>query len=153
MKPPSWHKGHPKRKPNEDYHHSFWEARDYRGAYERTFRNHVGLVLPIDKQVHSYLHVIVPPPPKFTRNEMADCIDFVKESKEHDGDNRFYGLEAVMRYTVFLEMDNPPVGERMHDIRYNLAQQIGIMDHEHTAEHVIDLNANVIHLDRGEQAA
>lgn len=133
MKPPSWHKGHPKRAKNEDYHHAFWEARDYNGSYERAFRNHVGLVIPLDKQVHSYLHHVVPPPQKFTRNEMADCVDFIKQSQEYDAEsNKFWGLDAIMRYTVFLEVDNPPVADRMHNIRYNLAQQIGIMDNSHT---------------------
>lgn len=138
MKCPGWHNGHPKREANEDYHHVFWEARDYKTTHERMFRNHVGLVLPVDKQVHSYLHYVVPPPPKFTKNEMGDCVDFVKQSQEHDtGDNRFWGAEAVMRFTVFTEMDAPHTSERMHDIRWNLAQQIGIMAGEHTVERPI----------------
>lgn len=138
MKPPRWHQGHPKRSENEDYHHLFWEARDYRGSYEKAFRNQVGLVLPLDKQIHSYLHMVVPPPPKLRKNEMADCIDFIKQGKEYDGEtNRFWGAEAVMRYTIFLEMDSPPVGERMHDIRWNLARQIGVMAGEHTIERPI----------------
>ena len=150
MKPPSWHKGHPKRGKNEDYHHLFWEARDYKGSYEREFRNHVGLVIPLDKQVHSYLHFVVLPPPKFTKNEMADCMDFVKQGQEYDAEtNKFWGAGAVMRYTVFLEMDNPPVAERMHNIRYNLAQQIGIMAGQHTIENPLP---NYQEIDRGEAA-
>lgn len=135
MKPPRWHKGHPKRQHGEDYHHSFFEGRDYKGSYEKSFRNHVGLVIPVNQQVHSYLHSVVPPPPKFTKNEMGDCIDFVKQSQEYDNtENAFWGLEAVMRYTVFLEVDSPAVGERVRDIRLNLARQIGVMAHEHTDE-------------------
>lgn len=139
MKPPSWHNGHPKRGKNEDYHHLFWEARDYKGSYERAFRNHVGLVIPLDKQVHSYLHFVVPPPPKFTKNEMADCIDFVKQGEEYDSEtNRFWGAEAVMRYTIFLEMDaRHDNDKRMHNIRDNLAQQIGVMANNHTYERPI----------------
>jgi len=103
------------------------------------FRNHVGLVIPLDKQVHSYLHFVVPPPPKFTKNEMADCIDFVKQGEEYDSDtNRFWGAEAVMRYTIFLEMDaRHDNDKRMHNIRDNLAQQIGVMANNHTYERPI----------------
>lgn len=135
MKPPSWHNGHPKRERGENYHHLFFHKPQYKSAFEKQFRNHVGLVIPEKIPVHDYLHMVVPAPPKFTKNEMGDCIDFIKQSKDSvDTDNRFWGAEAVMRYTVFMEADSPQVGERMHDIRWNLAQQIGIMAGQHTLE-------------------
>lgn len=135
MKPPSWHQGHPKREKGENYHHLFFHKPQYKSAFEKQFRNHVGLVIPEKIPVHNYLHMVVPPPPKFTKNEMGDCLEFLQESKNTvDTDNRFWGAESVMRYTVFMEMDSPQVGERMHNIRWNLAQQIGIMAGQHTLE-------------------
>lgn len=133
MKPPSWHQGHPKRAIGENYHHLWFHKPDYRSKAEKEFRNHKGLVLPLPIPVHDYLHMIVSAPPKFKKQEMEDCLYFVEQSEEQDNTgNKFWGAEAVMRYTVFLEMDNPAVAERAHDIRWNLAQQIGIMSGAHT---------------------
>jgi hypothetical protein len=138
MKPPKWHKGHPKREKGENYHHLFFHKPLYKSAFEKQFRNSVGLVIPEKIPVHDYLHMVVPPPPKFTKNEMGDCLEFLQQSKDSvDTENRFWGAEAVMRYTVFMEADSPEVGERMHDIRWNLAKQIGVMAGAHTLENPI----------------
>ena len=148
MKPPSWHKQHPKRQEGENYHHVFFEKNLYKGSFEKMFRNHVGLVLPLNEEVHSYLHRIVPPPPKPLREEMADCMEFIRDrDKWNHLDNPYWGIEATMQYFVYRGADKPEHEERCHDIRHNLAQQIGIMAHEHTGE------LSIVTIDQGDKAA
>jgi hypothetical protein len=149
------------RLPGQSYHHVFPQSQ-YTTEDEHKLSRHPGVIKPLDIPVHDYLTATVPFPPKFKLNEIPDAVDFLNQSAEHDTkDNPFWGIEAIMRYTVFMEMDSEQHAERMHDIRWNLARQIGVMAGEHTFENpvtsihsnVIDLNANVIHLQRGDQAA
>lgn len=121
------------RLPGQNYHHVL-PQHQYRTKDEHKLTWHPGLVRPLDIPVHDYLHKVVPFPPQFKLNEIPDAVDFLNQSAEHDTkDNPFWGIEAIMRYTVFLEMDSRVDNDkRMHDIRYNLAQQIGIMAGQHT---------------------
>lgn len=137
MKPPSWHKGHPKRAEGENYHHVFWEGKDYKRLHERKFRNHVGLVIPLKEDVHNYLHLIVPAPPKPLKSEMSDCIDFIEERDKWEHEGRFWAMDAAMQYFVYRGADQPQHEERCKEIRHNLAMQIGIMSTGKTGELIL----------------
>ena len=132
MKPPSWHQGHPKRQDGENYHHAFFHKPEYKTSFEKMFRNHVGLVIPINESVHQYLHSIVEPPPKPMKEEMADIMQCIKDRDAWSHlDNKFWALEATMQYYVYRGADQPQHEQRASEIRYNIAQQIGIMANEH----------------------
>lgn len=136
--------GYPPRQEGQNYHHVLPQSQ-YTTDYEHKLGRHKGLVIPEFIPVHDYLTKTVPFPPKFLYNEIGDCLQFLKQSSERDNTgNRFWGVEAVMRYTVFLEMDNEEASERAHDIRWNLAQQIGVMAGQHTVDNPITNHANVI---------
>ena len=99
------------------------------------FRNHVGLVIPLNEEVHRYLHLEVEAPPKPMKEEMADIMQCIKERDAWSHiDNKFWALEATMQYYVYRGADKPEHEERASDIRLNLARQIGIMSGEHTVE-------------------
>ena len=132
MKPPKWHKGHPPRAPGENYHHVWFGERkkDYWTKEERGFKNTIGFVFPMMISHHDELHALVKPPPKPLQVERFECLDFVKQrdSWAHDG-NPYWAVEAAMTYFVYRGADKPEHEQRCHDIRWNLAQQIGIMAH------------------------
>lgn len=57
-----------------DKHHLFWPRRNYKGKYERRFRNLPCNVVLLDEQIHSLLHTLQRPPGKPTHNEMLEAI-------------------------------------------------------------------------------
>jgi hypothetical protein len=119
-------------------HHVWWERRDYKSSIEKRFRNHAGLVIPLNNDVHKFLHLVVPAPPKPMKEEIVECIQFMKDRDEWPHlDNPYWAMEACMQYFVYRGADQPQHEERAHDIRHNLAQQIGIMAGEHTVERPI----------------
>ena len=130
--------GHPKLEAGQDYHHIWWEKSSYRKRHERAFRNHVGLVLPVDIPVHQFLHHVIEPPEKPTREEMDECLRFIndRDAWAHE-DNPYWAVEASMQYFVYRGADHPELEERCHDIRYNLARQIGVLAGHHTDEHPV----------------
>ncbi len=140
MKPPKWHKGHPKRGPGENYHHVWFgeRKRDYHTKEEKDFRNSIGFVFPMIIAHHNELHAQVSPPPKPTKAERIECLQFVKDRDAwaHE-DNPYWAVEAAMQYFVYRGADQPQHEERCHEIRYNLAKQIGIMAAEYPATDMV----------------
>lgn len=122
------------RHPKANRHHVWFEKRDYRKRSEREFRNYKGFVIP-DTQidVHNYLHAEVEPPEKPYRDEMLGILALCADRDEYDhSDNPFWAMESAMAYYVGREVDSPNDAEHCRAIRFNLAQQIGILANEHT---------------------
>ena len=143
------YEGYEPKLPGQNYHHVLPQSQ-YTTKEEHKLSRHKGLVIPEFIPVHDYLTKVVPFQPKFLQNEIPDAVDFLDQSDEYDHkQNRFWGVEAIMRYTVFMEMDSKQHAERMHNIRWNLAQQIGIMAGQHTIENPLP---NYQEIDQGEAA-
>lgn len=121
----------------ESYHHVFWEKRDYKKRAERNFRNHRGLVIPLNDEVHKYLHAVVEPPPKPMPWEMLGAQAYINSRDEWEHHTPYWAMDAVMQYFVYVGANDPSQEERCHDIRWNLARQIGVMVGEHTFDNPI----------------
>lgn len=93
-------------------HHTFWMRRDYKTPIERAFRNHHGLVIPVDVDVHAELHANLYPPPKPHRELMLGILNNLEE---YNLANPLDGLEITIDY---LETGR---------IRKHLIQQLGFL--------------------------
>lgn len=114
--------------PTLNIHHLFYQKALYRNSRERRFRNTVGLQIPTTVPVHNRLHrELFDGPPKPTKNEMGDCIDYMDGAHESVKVDRFWGAEAAMKFFIIREFDNEAEAERYQDTRYHLARQIGIL--------------------------
>lgn len=125
-------------------HHVWWERQDYKKHHERSFRRHSGFIIPkVPNGVHRYLHAIIEPPEKPTRYEMEGVLRLVEERESWDSGNPYWAMEAAMSFFVGREVESPADAEHCRAIRYNLAQQIGVLANSHT-----DLNpvTHTLHL-------
>jgi len=79
-------------------HHLFFQKDSYKGTFQRKFRNHEGLVIPVLKSAHKELHSILSPPPKPTPDMMEGCLEVLSQDLTELETNPFYALEAVVNY-------------------------------------------------------
>lgn len=134
-----------KRRPQEagkNWHHAFWEHAWYtKDKEEKKFVEHDGLVLQLPVAVHSYLHDLIYAPPKPMKEEIIECMKFIDQRDTWDHkDNPYWAMEASMSYFTYRGASMPKHEERCHDIRYNLAKQIGVMAGNHTAFNPVTTN-------------
>lgn len=114
--------------PELNIHHVWYHKTDYRGRVERHFRNNVGFLIPTPVSNHNQVHrALWNGPPKPTKDEMIDCMDFMEESHESFKVDRFWGPEAAMKFFIIKEFENEEETDRYHEIRHHLAKQIGIL--------------------------
>lgn len=119
--------------PELNVHHAFYHRALYRKKHEREFRNFHGFQIPTQVAVHNRLHhELFLGPPKPTKQEMSDCLDFVKEAHESFKTERFWGVEAAMKYFIIAEFDNEADTERYRATRLHLAHQIGALSRKST---------------------
>jgi len=67
----------PKLGRGQNRHHVFWENRWYKGRVENEFRNHAGLVIPMNAQDHADLHYELRPPKKPNHDQMRHILGLV----------------------------------------------------------------------------
>lgn len=114
-------------------HHVFYQKALYKKRYEKHFRNTPGLVVPTAVAPHNYLHsVLFEGPPKPTRDEMGDLIDYLDDVHPSQKTDRFWGVEAAQRFTIIKEFDNEEETDRYQETRLHLARQIGILSRKMT---------------------
>lgn len=111
-----------------DTHHLFYHKSEYKKRYEKQFRNSVGFLIPTVLANHRMLHrELYNGVPKFTKDEMGDCLDYLDETHPSQKTNRFWGAEAVQRFTIIKEFDNEADIPRYQETRDHIALQIGIL--------------------------
>ncbi len=81
-------------------HHLFFKNDSYKGRYERQkFRDHEGLVIPVLRSAHTYLHDNIFPPPKPTREMMEGMVESLDQDLTTVLEiDPFYALSAVINY-------------------------------------------------------
>ncbi len=79
-------------------HHLFFQKASYKGTFQRRFRNHEGLVIPVLKTAHKELHNVLGPPPKPTSDMMEGCLEVLSQDLSELDVNPFYALNAVVNY-------------------------------------------------------
>ena len=80
----------------ENRHHSFWMRRNYKTPLERAFRNHHGLVIPTDVDLHKELHAHMSPPPKPNRDLMIGIINNLEDHHlTHPLDGLLFTIDYV----------------------------------------------------------
>src|SRR5665213_782898 len=80
-------------------HHLFFPEVDYHGEFQKRFRNHEGLVVPVLRTAHTDLHDLIYAPIKPTREMMADCIEILDHADLSALEtNPLFALNAVANY-------------------------------------------------------
>lgn len=110
-----------------NHHHIWHERRDYRAPIEREFREFSGFIIPVFKTVHERLHDEVLPPPKPLKSEMTSCLGYLSLSAPRSMKDPLWAVERAMQHFVFIGANDPEREPVAHDIRHNLAHQIGIL--------------------------
>lgn len=111
-----------------DKHHAFYFKRNYKPGIEKKFRQTPGLVIPTPLINHRALHrQLFYGPPKLHKDEMGDCIDYMEDVHPSLKVDRFWGIEAVKRFTIIKQFENEAGIDRYEATRDHLSRQIGIL--------------------------
>lgn len=110
-----------------DRHHVWHKRKDYIDGIEYEFREFHGFVIPCLKTTHALLHEKTSPPPKPTKEEMLSCLGYLALSEKRSQKDPLWALERAMQHFVFIGADRPDREPVAHEIRHNLAMQIGIL--------------------------
>jgi hypothetical protein len=107
-----------------------WEFEQYDDKYpiEREFHQHNELVIPLFRCIHNSLHLALLAPPKPSREEMIECVDFINQVPKELQKGSLWGAERAMEYFVYAGAERPYREEVAHEIRHNYAAQIAIME-------------------------
>ncbi len=110
-------------------HHLFFQKDIYKGSFERRFRNHQGLVIPVLKSAHKELHAILAPPPKPTPDMMQGCLDVLSQDLIELEFDPFFALNAVIDYLgVYKQrVDDLALATHAEKIRRHLGFQAEIL--------------------------
>jgi hypothetical protein len=106
-------------------HHLSFTEDSYKGKYERRFRNHEGLVIPVLRSAHKDLHDWLGPPPKPTAEMMRGCIDTLDQDLTILEINPFYALNAIVNYldTYKQLIDDTELAAQAQEIQSHLGFQ------------------------------
>ena len=109
-------------------HHTSYFKKLYKKRYEKQFRNTPGLIVPTAVPVHNHLHYeLFNGPPKPSKAEMGDLIDYLDDVHPSMKTDRFWGMEATQRFFIIQEFDNEEETDRYQETRQHIAKQMGIL--------------------------
>jgi hypothetical protein len=110
-------------------HHLFFQKDSYKGTFQRKFRNHEGLVIPVLKSSHKELHNILAPPPKPTHDMMDGCLNTLEQDLSKLMVDPFFAVHAICDYLEMYRqrVDDISLSKLAQGIIQNLSFQVQIL--------------------------
>lgn len=113
--------------PSFNIHHHFWAAKDYTTRVERDFRNFYGNKTYTPVKNHALLHARVSPPPKPSRQQMFDLVDFLEETPDAVQMERLWGLDKAAQFFGAIACQETEEAFKARRIADNIEKQMGIL--------------------------
>lgn len=118
-----------KAEPLVSRHHIFFERAWYRKQYEREFRCHRGLIIPMPHLEHKALHADVEAPPKPLPYQIREATKVLDSVPYKERDMPLWGVLAVKDY-FDREADHHGLkesGVRARQVCENIERQLGYL--------------------------
>jgi hypothetical protein len=116
-------------------HHLFFPEVDYPGVFQRRFRNHEGLVIPVLKTAHKDLHDLIYAPLKPTREMMQDCVEILDQADLSVLEaNPLFALNAIVNYLDIYKLDDNKLADRAQKIQSHLGFQAVLLSNKTLVE-------------------